>query len=373
MLERAQNILEKYYGYRDFRRGQKDIIETILLSKDVLAIMPTGGGKSICYQVPALLLDGLTIVVSPLISLMKDQVDSIKSMGIDCAYINSSLSTNEFNEIMEGISNNKYKLIYIAPERLDSYEFLNVISKIKIAQIAIDEAHCVSQWGHDFRTSYRNIKGFIDSLYNRPIITAFTATASKEVREDIIKLLGLHDGKVFITGFDRENLTINIVKSSNKKEYLLKYVENNKEICGVIYCATRKDVDNIYNDLYKRGYSVSKYHAGLSDNERKTNQENFIYDRVNIMVATNAFGMGIDKSNIRYVIHYNMPQNVEGYYQEIGRAGRDGEESECILLFAPGDIHTQKYLIEVSHDNIQRKNNQYKKLQQMVDLIYSNS
>ncbi|MPQ43741.1 DNA helicase RecQ [Clostridium tarantellae] len=372
MLDKAQSILQKYYGYKNFRKGQKDIIDNILLQKDVLAIMPTGGGKSICYQVPALILDGLTIVISPLISLMKDQVDSIKGMGIECAYINSSLSVTEFNNVMSGIINNNYKIIYVTPERLESYEFVNSISRIKVSQIAIDEAHCVSQWGHDFRTSYRNIKKFIESLYDRPIVTAFTATASKDVRKDIIDLLGLESPEIFITGFNRENLTINIIKNTNKKEYLFKYIENNKDISGIIYAATRKDVDKIHEDLNKKGYLVGKYHAGLSDNERKNNQENFTYDRVNIMVATNAFGMGIDKPNIRYVIHYNMPQNIEGYYQEVGRAGRDGEESECILLFAPGDIQTQKYLIEVSHENIYRKNNQYKKLQQMVDLIYCN-
>ncbi len=367
-----QEVLERYYGYKEFRPGQEQVIENILEGKDVLTIMSTGSGKSICYQVPALILEGITIVISPLISLMKDQVDAMKEMGIPCAYINSSLSTMEFNGVLQGIKEGSYKVLYIAPERLDSNEFCNVAAGIKISQIAIDEAHCVSQWGHDFRSSYRRISSFIDRLSVRPIITAFTATASKEVRQDVVKLLRLQDPKIFITGFDRENLSINIIKSENKKKYLLKYLESNKGQSGIIYAATRKEVDNVYRELSAKGYSVSRYHAGLSDEERKTNQEEFIYDRIKIMVATNAFGMGIDKSNIRFVVHFNMPKNIEGYYQEIGRAGRDGEKSDCVLLFAPGDIHTQKYLIEVGIENPDRKNNQYKALQQMVDFVYSN-
>ena len=368
----ALEVLKKYYGYTSFRKGQEDIINEIINKNDVLAIMPTGGGKSICYQVPSLILDGITIVISPLISLMKDQVDALKSMGINATLINSSLNTSQFNAVIAGISNDEYKIIYIAPERLDSYEFVNIIRNKKLSQIAIDEAHCVSQWGHDFRSSYRKIGTFINSLEKRPIVTAFTATASLEVREDIIKLLNLYNPTLFITGFNRENLTININKSSGKNEYLLKYVENHKDESGIIYAATRKEVDKIYEGLLKRGYSVSRYHAGLSAEERKYNQEEFIKDNISIMVATNAFGMGIDKPNIRYVIHYNMPQSIENYYQEIGRAGRDGEESECVLLFTPGDVHTQKYLIEIGTENPTRQNIQYKKLQQMVDLIYSN-
>ena len=368
----ALEVLKKYYGYTSFRKGQEDIINEIINGNDVLAIMPTGGGKSICYQIPSLILDGITIVISPLISLMKDQVDALKSMGVNAALINSSLNTSQFNAVIDGINNDEYKIIYIAPERLDSYEFVNIIRNKKLSQIAIDEAHCVSQWGHDFRSSYRNIGTFINSLEKRPIVTAFTATASLEVREDIIKLLNLYNPTLFITGFNRENLTIKINKSSGKNEYLLKYVENHKDESGIIYAATRKEVDKIYEGLLKRGYSVSRYHAGLSAEERKSNQEEFIKDNISIMVATNAFGMGIDKPNIRYVIHYNMPQSIENYYQEIGRAGRDGEESECVLLFTPGDVHTQKYLIEIGTENTTRQNIQYKKLQQMVDLIYSN-
>ena len=367
------DILHKYYGYTSFRKGQENIITSIINKEDVLAIMPTGGGKSICYQVPALCLDGITIVISPLISLMKDQVDALKTMGVKARLINSSLSNSEYNEALEEIENDECKIIYIAPERLDSMEFVNIIRGKNISQVAIDEAHCVSQWGHDFRVSYKKIPYFINRLDKRPIVTAFTATASNEVREDIINILNLHNPAVYITGFDRENLSINIVKSSSKNKYTLDYVENHKNESGIIYASTRKEVETIYEGLLKRNYSVAKYHAGLSNEARKEYQENFINDDIKIMVATNAFGMGIDKPNIRWVLHYNMPQSIENYYQEIGRAGRDGEDSECVLLFSPGDVHTQKYLVEVGIENPDRKRVQYKKLQQMVDLVYSNT
>lgn len=367
------DVLHKYYGYTSFRKGQENIITSIINKEDVLAIMPTGGGKSICYQVPALCLDGITIVISPLISLMKDQVDALKTMGVKARLINSSLSNSEYNEALEEIENDECKIIYIAPERLDSMDFVNIIRGKNISQVAIDEAHCVSQWGHDFRVSYKKIPYFINRLDKRPIVTAFTATASNEVREDIINILDLHNPAVYITGFDRENLSINIVKSSSKNKYTLDYVENHKNESGIIYASTRKEVETIYEGLLKRNYSVAKYHAGLSNEARKEYQENFINDDIKIMVATNAFGMGIDKPNIRWVLHYNMPQSIENYYQEIGRAGRDGEDSECVLLFSPGDVHTQKYLVEVGIENPDRKRVQYKKLQQMVDLVYSNT
>ena len=367
------DVLHKYYGYTNFRKGQENIITSIINKEDVLAIMPTGGGKSICYQVPALCLEGITIVISPLISLMKDQVDALKTMGVKARLINSSLSNSEYSEVLEEIENDECKIIYIAPERLDSMEFVNIIRGKNISQVAIDEAHCVSQWGHDFRVSYKKIPYFINRLDKRPIVTAFTATASNEVREDIINILNLHNPAVYITGFDRENLSINIVKSSSKNKYTLDYVENHKNESGIIYASTRKEVETIYEGLLKRNYSVAKYHAGLSNEARKEYQENFINDDIKIMVATNAFGMGIDKPNIRWVLHYNMPQSIENYYQEIGRAGRDGEDSECVLLFSPGDVHTQKYLVEVGIENPERKRVQYKKLQQMVDLVYSNT
>ena len=367
------DVLHKYYGYTSFRKGQENIITSIINKEDVLAIMPTGGGKSICYQVPALCLDGITIVISPLISLMKDQVDALKTMGVKARLINSSLSNSEYSGVLEEIENDECKIIYIAPERLDSMDFVNIIRGKNISQVAIDEAHCVSQWGHDFRVSYKKIPYFINRLDKRPIVTAFTATASNEVREDIINILNLHNPAVYITGFDRENLSINIVKSSSKNKYTLDYVENHKNESGIIYASTRKEVETIYEGLLKRNYSVAKYHAGLSNEARKEYQENFINDDIKIMVATNAFGMGIDKPNIRWVLHYNMPQSIENYYQEIGRAGRDGEDSECVLLFSPGDVHTQKYLVEVGIENPDRKRVQYKKLQQMVDLVYSNT
>lgn len=369
-MKDALKVLKSYFGYSSFRKGQEDIINEIINKKDVVAIMPTGGGKSICYQVPALILDGITIVISPLISLMKDQVDGLNSIGINSAYINSSLSNLEINDILLKVKNEDIKILYIAPERLESMEFLNAISNAKIAQIAVDEAHCVSQWGHDFRSSYRRISRFINILKERPIVSAFTATATKEVREDIVKLLDLNDPKVFISGFDRENLKIIIEKGINKKAYILNYINANLDASGIIYCATRKEVDSLYELLDERGLSVTRYHAGLSDEERKVNQEDFVYDRKNIIIATNAFGMGIDKPNIRYVIHYNMPKNIEGYYQEIGRAGRDSEKSECILLFSPGDVQKQKYIIDMGTVNPTRKVNELEKLQTMTDLVY---
>lgn len=373
MTNNSLDILNKYFGYSSFRKGQENIIKEIISGKDVACIMPTGGGKSICYQIPALMLQSITLVISPLISLMKDQVDSLKLLGIEADYINSSLSNSEIMDIMNRLRNNEIKILYIAPERLDSMDFLNVISNMEVSLVAIDEAHCVSQWGHDFRVSYKKINRFISLLNKRPVVAAFTATATEEVREDIIKLLGLREPKVFITGFNRENLEIEVLKGVNKKSYILDYIEKNKDDSGIIYAATRKECDSLYTVLKDKGYSVGLYHAGLNNEERAKAQEDFVYDKLNIIVATNAFGMGIDKSNVRYVIHYNIPKNIESYYQEIGRAGRDGEPSTCILLFSPSDIHTQKYLIDMSIENPDRKVNEYKKLQTMVDLVYTTS
>ena len=371
MINRAREVLKEYYGYDSFRERQEEIITSILDGKDVVTIMPTGGGKSICYQVPALILDGLTIVISPLISLMKDQVDNIKNMGIKSAYINSTLSENEIKSILNDVIKNEVKILYVAPERLESTEFLNLITRVKISQIAVDEAHCISQWGHDFRSSYRRISKFIDLLVYRPIITAFTATATDEVRRDIINLLRLNEPKIFITGFDRKNLKITIEKAVVKKQYILDYINSSEGASGIIYCATRKDVDIIYEMLIANNIKGERYHAGLNDEERRLAQERFIYDQANVMVATNAFGMGIDKPDIRYVIHYNMPKSLEGYYQEIGRAGRDGEESECIMLFSPSDVQTQRYIIDIGTSNSVRKEKEYAKLQTMVNLIYT--
>ncbi|WP_447410229.1 DNA helicase RecQ [Clostridium perfringens] len=371
-MNRAKEILKSFYGYSEFRKGQEEIINEIISGNDVVAIMPTGGGKSICYQIPALILEGVTVVISPLISLMKDQVDAINSMGIESAYINSTLSNEEINNIFQSVKDGHIKILYVAPERLESMEFLNLVSNIDISQVAVDEAHCVSQWGHDFRSSYKFIGRFINLLRKRPVVSAFTATATEEVRKDIVKLLELNNPKVFVSGFDRDNLKIIIEKGVNKAHYILDYLKENKDVSGIIYCATRKEVDSLCELINSRGIGCTKYHAGLSDVERKENQEDFVFDKVSVMVATNAFGMGIDKPNIRYVIHNNMPKNIEGYYQEIGRAGRDGEKSECILIFSPGDVQTQKYIIETGTLNPERKINELSKLQTMMDLVYSN-
>ncbi len=371
MLEQAEQILKKYYGYTIFREGQAKIITSILARNDTFAIMPTGAGKSICFQIPALLYPGVTLVISPLISLMKDQIDSLNSLGIAATFINSSLNHREVMERINKARTGQYRLLYVAPERLEVDSFLELVESLEINFMAIDESHCVSQWGHDFRPSYRRIGPFINQLSKRPVIAAFTATATEEVRGDIVKLLSLQNPQIFVTGFNRENLSFSVVRGENKKEFVLKYLEDKQGHSGIIYAATRKEVDQLHLLLSKKGYSVGKYHAGLTDNERNKSQEAFLYDDYKIMVATNAFGMGIDKSNVRYVIHYNLPKNMESYYQEAGRAGRDGEPSECMLLFAAQDIVIQKFLIEQTVLSPVRKQNEYKKLQIMVDYAHS--
>ncbi|NEZ46966.1 DNA helicase RecQ [Clostridium niameyense] len=371
MLEEAKKVLKKYFGYNEFRKSQESVIKSILHKNDTVAIMPTGAGKSICYQLPAMLLEGITIVISPLISLMKDQVDSLKEIGVDATYINSSLTGIEVQERIFNAKMGLYKLIYIAPERLDSENFINNLNDLNISLVAVDEAHCVSQWGHDFRPSYTRISIFINKLNKRPIVSAFTATATETVRKDILSLLVLKSPKVFVTGFDRENLKFEVIKGEDKEKFIFDYLNNNEGKVGIIYTSTRKEAESLYNKLIYKQYKARVYHAGLSDGDRKKAQEDFAFDNVDIIVATNAFGMGIDKSNVRFVIHYNIPKNMEAYYQEAGRAGRDGEPSECILLFSPKDIQIQKYFIDESYLSQERKNNEYNKLRIMVDYCYT--
>ncbi|EDU38845.1 DNA helicase RecQ [Clostridium sporogenes] len=371
MLEGAKNLLKKHFGYNEFRKAQEKVIESILKKEDTVAIMPTGAGKSICYQIPALIFGGVTVVISPLISLMKDQVDSLKEVGIEATYINSSLNNLEIEERIFNAREGLYKLIYIAPERLESDSFVRSLNNLNIDLVAVDEAHCVSQWGHDFRPSYTKISSFIRKLSKRPIVTAFTATATETVRYDILNSLELQDPKVFVTGFDRENLSFSVIKGEDKEKFIFDYLENNIGKVGIIYTSTRKEAESLYNKINKKGYKVGVYHAGLNDEERKRTQEDFSFDNIEIIVATNAFGMGIDKSNVRFVIHHNIPKNMEAYYQEAGRAGRDGEESECILLFSPNDIRLQKYFIDESFLSPERKNNEYNKLRAMVDYCYT--
>lgn len=345
------SVLKDYFGHDSFRDGQEQIVDALLDGRDALCIMPTGAGKSMCYQIPALLFDGVTIVVSPLISLMKDQVGSLVQSGVPAAYINSSLSYPQFLRVLSNVEYGKYKIIYVAPERLLTDGFLDTCKKIKISMVAVDEAHCVSQWGQDFRPSYLKIISFVESLANRPIVGAFTATATNDVKEDIKKILRLENPFEITTGFDRPNLFFGVIKSSSKDEKLIDLIRERGDRSGIVYCATRKNVESVCELLCDNGFSAARYHAGLDEYERRKNQEDFVFDRKNIMVATNAFGMGIDKSNVTYVIHYNMPKNIESYYQEAGRAGRDGGEADCILLYSPKDVRLNRFMIENSEGN----------------------
>lgn len=371
MLNKARQILQKFYGYEDFRPGQKKVVESLLNKNDTVAIMPTGAGKSICFQIPALLFEGVTLVISPLISLMKDQVDSLRQLGIAAVYINSSVSKAQLYKDLQDISAGFYKIIYIAPERLTSEYLPDSFKNLNISMVAVDEAHCLSQWGHDFRPSYRNILNFTNSLRIKPIISAFTATATPEVKTDIINLLGLKQPNVFVTGFDRPNLYFSVLRGEVKDKFVIDYVKKHQDEAGIIYVGTRKDVDALQILLEIKGIKAGRYHAGMTDEERNQMQEDFLYDNLSVMVATNAFGMGIDKPNVRYVIHYNMPKNMEAYYQEAGRAGRDGLSGNCILLYSPQDTQLQKFLISKSTESEIRQQLEYKRLQSMVDYCHT--
>ncbi|WP_288795300.1 DNA helicase RecQ [uncultured Megamonas sp.] len=371
MLNKARQILQKFYGYEDFRPGQKKVVESLLNRNDTVAIMPTGAGKSICFQIPALLFEGVTLVISPLISLMKDQVDSLRQLGIAAVYINSSVSKAQLYKDLQDISAGFYKIIYIAPERLISEYLPDSFKNLNISMVAVDEAHCLSQWGHDFRPSYRNILNFTNSLRIKPIISAFTATATPEVKTDIINLLGLKQPNIFVTGFDRPNLYFSVLRGEVKDKFVIDYVKKHQDEAGIIYVGTRKDVDALQVLLEIKGIKAGRYHAGMTDEERNQMQEDFLYDNLSVMVATNAFGMGIDKPNVRYVIHYNMPKNMEAYYQEAGRAGRDGLSGNCILLYSPQDTQLQKFLISKSTESEIRQQLEYKRLQSMVDYCHT--
>ena len=368
--QQTLRMLETYFGYTSFRPAQEAPIASLLRNEDVIGIMPTGAGKSICFQIPALCKSGLTIVFSPLISLMKDQVDGLLVQNIPAALINSTLTQAEFNKTMYEVRSGKIKLLYIAPERLGSNFFCNVLRALPIAQVIVDEAHCISEWGHDFRPSYRLIGEWLNSLSKRPIVGAFTATATKYVENDIKKLLGLDKANVYVTGFDRPNLSFSVIRTPKRMDYVVHYVRQHANENGIIYCATRKDVDRVYENLTRAGIKVGHYHGGLSDEVRREMQNAYADDKLQVMVATNAFGMGIDKSNVRYVLHYQMPRNMESYYQEAGRAGRDGAPAECILLYSGQDVQVHKYLIEQSIETPERQEVELRKLQSMIDYCF---
>ncbi|WP_339278719.1 DNA helicase RecQ [Paenibacillus sp. FSL W8-1187] len=367
MLQEARELLKRVYGYDSFRQGQEGIIEAITGGRDTLAILPTGGGKSVCYQIPAMLMTGTTIVVSPLISLMKDQVDALRRVGVPAAYLNSSLGAGEYRDVLRAALNGEYKLLYIAPERLDGSMFGELSERMRIPMIAIDEAHCVSQWGHDFRPSYRQLAGWIGRMEDRPLVSAFTATATPEVADDITAMLGLREPSVFVSGFARENLSLSVVTGADKKRFLTQFLQERPDQSGIIYAATRKETEAVHEELLRQGIPAGKYHGGLGDAERAEAQEKFRFDETRVMVATNAFGMGIDKPNVRFVLHWQMPGDVESYYQEAGRAGRDGEESECVLLFEPQDVQIQRFLIEQGQGDEGRKSVQLSKLYAMMN------
>ncbi|WP_270271893.1 DNA helicase RecQ [Enterococcus lactis] len=367
------DLLKQYFGYDKFRPGQKEIIQKVIDQENVLGIMPTGSGKSICYQLPSLLLDGLTVVVSPLISLMKDQVDAANQLGIPATFINSSLDGYETARRFQEIDRQQYRLLYIAPERFIMPDFIQAMNRWNVCMIAIDEAHCISQWGHDFRPSYLQMAKQLNQLPNRPVIVALTATATIQVAADIKRLLKIPDGNHIQTGFERENLRFQVVKDQKKEQYLVEYLKINKNQSGIIYAATRKEVDRIYHLLKKFGFSIGRYHGGLNENERTAMQEAFLYDRLQLIVATNAFGMGINKSNVRFVVHYQIPGSLEAYYQEAGRAGRDGLSSEAILLFAPQDTQVQKFFIQQSQREEEQKQKEYEKLKAMTEYAYIES
>jgi len=370
---KMNDLLKQYFGYDEFRPGQKEIIQKVIDQENVLGIMPTGSGKSICYQLPALLLDGLTVVVSPLISLMKDQVDAANQLGIPATFINSSLDGYETARRFQEIDRQQYRLLYIAPERFIIPDFIQAMKRWNVRMIAIDEAHCISQWGHDFRPSYLQMANQLDQLPNRPVIVALTATATMQVAADIKRLLKIPENNHIQTGFERENLRFQVIKDQKKEQYLIEYLKINKNQSGIIYAATRKEVDRLYHLLKKFDFSVGRYHGGLNENERTEMQEAFLYDRLQLIVATNAFGMGINKSNVRFVIHYQIPGSLEAYYQEAGRAGRDGLSSEAILLFSPQDIQVQKFFIQQSQREEGQKQKEYEKLKAMTEYVYIES